>query len=162
MFHSLRTSVNIAGYKIIGWVITCFTVMLTVAGIFNLTIWATLCTWLSYLSTLRCLTTGVSPTMSRCLTVRDFYVIPFSCKQCCVSLSFSWWFLVIVDSWKLLRAGSPTASNSVRKICGNQSQQEVYSTGSSLFVKFHSDGGITGRGFHLVYEAVPAEPSKFE
>ncbi|XP_025104451.1 dorsal-ventral patterning tolloid-like protein 1 [Pomacea canaliculata] len=56
--------------------------------------------------------------------------------------------------------GSPMESNILGAICGNHSQQEFYSSGQSLFIKFQTSYFTTGN-FHLSYEAVlPSEVSR--
>ncbi|XP_025105249.1 cubilin-like isoform X2 [Pomacea canaliculata] len=49
--------------------------------------------------------------------------------------------------------GSSEYANSLGTLCGTTSR-DFYSSGQSVFIKFHSDGSGSGGGFRLTYQAV--------
>ncbi|XP_025105413.1 deleted in malignant brain tumors 1 protein-like isoform X2 [Pomacea canaliculata] len=50
--------------------------------------------------------------------------------------------------------GSTSLSNKLTRLCGHMGRREVYSSGQSLFIRFHSDDSNTGRGFSMMYQAI--------
>lgn len=44
----------------------------------------------------------------------------------------------------------------IGKFCGSVSPVVIYSSGSTLGLKLVSDSFETGKGFHLLYQAVPS------
>ncbi|XP_025104688.1 deleted in malignant brain tumors 1 protein-like isoform X4 [Pomacea canaliculata] len=55
--------------------------------------------------------------------------------------------------------GSSVSSSSLGKLCGSTTR-DFYGTWSSMYIRFHSNGAVTGRGFNLTYQAVKKAVNK--
>ena len=52
-----------------------------------------------------------------------------------------------------MRDGGEATSTILKKICGSTLPNTIKSTGNKMFVKFHSDGSATKKGFSAFFYA---------